>query len=93
MTTAMDTMALARTERADLANLLATLEPAQRKAPSLCTQWRVRDVVAHVFGDDTLSSVALVRRFVAGPSRSGERARWRPYQSGPTHPRPPPCRH
>ena len=66
MTTAMDTMALARAERADLADLLVTLEPAQWNAPSLCTQWRVRDVVAHVFSYDTLSSVALVRRFVAG---------------------------
>jgi len=58
MTTAMDTMALARAERADLADLLVTLEPAQWNAPSLCTQWRVRDVVAHVFSYDTLSSVA-----------------------------------
>ena len=66
MTTAMDTMALARAERVDLADLLVTLEPAQWNAPSLCTQWRVRDVVAHVFSYDTLNSVALVRRFVAG---------------------------
>ena len=57
---------LARGERADLADLLVTLEPAQWNAPSLCTQWRVRDVVAHAFSYDTLRSVALVRRFVAG---------------------------
>ena len=53
MTTAMDAMALARAERADLADLLVTLEPAQWNAPSLCTQWRVRDIVAHVFSYDT----------------------------------------
>ena len=37
MTTAVDTMALARAERADLADLLVTLEPEQWNAPSLCT--------------------------------------------------------
>jgi hypothetical protein len=37
----MDTMALARAERADLADLLATLEPEQWNAPSLCAEWRV----------------------------------------------------
>jgi uncharacterized protein (TIGR03083 family) len=52
MTTAVDTMALARAEGADLADLLVTLEPAQRNAPSLCTGWRVRDVVAHMFSYD-----------------------------------------
>jgi uncharacterized protein (TIGR03083 family) len=66
VTPTIDAMALARAERADLADLLVTLEPAQWNAPSLCTQWRVRDVVAHVFSYDTLRSVALVRRFVAG---------------------------
>jgi uncharacterized protein (TIGR03083 family) len=66
MTTDVDTMALARAERADLADLLVTLEPEQWDAPTLCTQWRVRDVVAHVFSYDTLSTVALVRRFLAG---------------------------
>jgi len=35
-------------------------------APSLCTEWRVRDVAAHVFSYDTLGTVALVRRFLAG---------------------------
>jgi uncharacterized protein (TIGR03083 family) len=32
----------------------------------LCTQWRVRDVVAHVFSYDVLSTGALIRRFMAG---------------------------
>jgi uncharacterized protein (TIGR03083 family) len=66
MTTDVDTMALARAERADMADLLVTLEPEQWDAPTLCTQWRVRDVVAHVFSYDTLGTVALVRRFLAG---------------------------
>jgi uncharacterized protein (TIGR03083 family) len=66
VTPAADTTALARAERADLADLLITLEPEQWNAPSLCTEWRVRDVVAHVFSYDTLDTVALVRRFLAG---------------------------
>ena len=65
MTTAADTMELACPERADLADLLVTLEPAQWNAPSLCTQWRLRDVVAHVFSYDTLSTPDLVRQFLA----------------------------
>ena len=54
MTTAVDTMGLARAERADLADLLATLTPEQWDAPTLCTEWRVRDVVAHVFSYEDL---------------------------------------
>jgi hypothetical protein len=38
MTTDVDTIALARAERADLADLLVTLEPEQWDAPSLCTE-------------------------------------------------------
>ncbi|QJY50549.1 maleylpyruvate isomerase family mycothiol-dependent enzyme [Pseudonocardia broussonetiae] len=59
-------MALARDERADLADLLATLTPAQWDAPSLCAGWRVRDVVAHMFSYEELSTVGLVARFVRG---------------------------
>lgn len=66
MTAPADTKDLARQERADLADLLAALTPEQWNAPSLCAQWRVRDVVAHVFSYDVLSTGALVGRFMAG---------------------------
>ena len=66
MTAPADTKDLARQERADLADLLATPTPEQWDAPTLCTQWRVRDVVAHVFSYDVLSTGALIRRFLAG---------------------------
>jgi uncharacterized protein (TIGR03083 family) len=66
VTAPADTKDLARQERADLADLLATLTPEQWDAPTLCTQWRVRDVVAHVFSYDVLSTGALIRRFLAG---------------------------
>jgi uncharacterized protein (TIGR03083 family) len=43
-------------ERNDLADLLATLTPEQWDAPSLCEQWKVRDVVGHlVFGAEKMS--------------------------------------
>lgn len=66
MTTAVDPMGLAQAERADLADLLATLTPAQWEAPTLCSRWRVRDVVAHVFSYEELSTPGLIGRFVRG---------------------------
>ena len=36
------------TERADLADLLDDLSPAEWATPSLCEAWRVRDVAAHL---------------------------------------------
>lgn len=62
-------MRLAREERAELADLLATLGPDQWEAPSLCAGWRVRDVVAHMYGYEELGPVGLVRRSVRGGLR------------------------
>lgn len=59
-------MALARAERADLTDLLATLTPGQWETPSLCAGWLVRDVVAHMFSYDELGPVGLVRHVVRG---------------------------
>jgi uncharacterized protein (TIGR03083 family) len=59
-------MSLARDERADLADLLATLSPDQWEAPSLCARWRVRDVVAHMFSYEELGPIGLVGRFLSG---------------------------
>ncbi len=66
MTTAVDAMSLAHDERAELADLLTTLTPAQWDAPSLCAGWRVRDVVAHMFSYEELGIAGLLRRFLAG---------------------------
>jgi uncharacterized protein (TIGR03083 family) len=63
-------MSLARAERADLADLLATLSPAQWEAPSLCAEWRVRDVVAHMFSYEELGIGSLIGRFVGAGVRS-----------------------
>ena len=51
---ALDVRRRARDERADLAAFLATLSPGRWQAPTLCAQWRVRDVVAHVISYDDL---------------------------------------
>lgn len=62
MTATTDTMALARDERADLAELLATLSPEQWDAPTLCEGWRVREVVAHVYSYEGLGVARLAGR-------------------------------
>ena len=59
---APDTMMLARGERTDLVELLASLTPEQWDAPTLCEGWRVRDVVAHVYSYDDLGWVGLAGR-------------------------------
>lgn len=66
MTAAVDAMSLAHAERADLADLLASLTPTQWDAPSLCARWRVRDVVAHMFSYEELGIAGLVGRFLRG---------------------------
>jgi uncharacterized protein (TIGR03083 family) len=68
----MNTRLLAREERADLAAFLATLPPRQWEAPTLCTRWRVRDVVAHIISYDELDARRLLADVVHGrfrPSR------------------------
>ncbi|MGH3766414.1 MAG: maleylpyruvate isomerase family mycothiol-dependent enzyme [Pseudonocardiaceae bacterium] len=66
MTAVVDAMSLAHEERADLAELLATLTPTQWNGPSLCTQWRIRDVVAHMFSYEELGVGRLIGRFIKG---------------------------
>ncbi len=57
---------MAREERADFAAFLETLTPEQWDAPTLCADWRVRDVVAHVISYDELDTRGLVARFAKG---------------------------
>lgn len=59
-------MAMARAERADLADFLATLAPPDWATPSLCARWSVKDVVAHVVSYDELDTRGLLKRFVKG---------------------------
>lgn len=46
---------LAAAEATDMADFVESLEPAQLDAPSLCEGWRVRDVLAHLYGGATFS--------------------------------------
>ena len=74
-TSGPETMRLARDERADLAEFLATLTPEQWEAPTLCTLWRVRDVVAHIYSYEDLGLIGFLPRFAAAAydSRPGLR--------------------
>jgi uncharacterized protein (TIGR03083 family) len=62
----VNTMDMARDERGELVDLLVALTPEQWEAPTLCTQWRVRDVVAHIFSYDELGTPGLVGWFLRG---------------------------
>lgn len=59
-------MSMARDERADLAEFLATLTPQQWDEPSLCSGWTVKDVVAHMVSYEELSTPGLLKRFAKG---------------------------
>lgn len=59
-------MEMAYAERADLATFLGTLTPQEWAAQSLCTQWTVKDVVAHVVSYEELSAFGLAKRFAKG---------------------------
>lgn len=62
----MDIRRLAREERADFAAFLATLQPEQWQAPTLCPGWRVRDVVAHVVSYGDLDARGLLACVIRG---------------------------
>lgn len=64
-----DLMALAEEERTEMLALLRSLSATQWVAPSLCTQWRVRDVATHVVSYDELSKPHLAATFLRGGLR------------------------
>jgi uncharacterized protein (TIGR03083 family) len=53
---------MVRSEREDLASLLTDFSPAQWSRPTLCSQWRVRDLAAHVISYDGLSYAQIAKR-------------------------------
>ncbi|BBY52531.1 hypothetical protein MARA_59990 [Mycolicibacterium arabiense] len=62
----MDALTLARDERLEFADFLGGLTAEQWLAPTLCPEWRARDVVAHTMSYEGLSTAALVTRFLRG---------------------------
>ena len=65
-------LSLAEEERADLLVLLRGLTPAQWNAPSLCAQWRVRDVAIHIVSYDELSTGQTIGAFLRGGLRTAK---------------------
>ncbi len=53
-----------------MAAFLGTLSPPQWQAPTLCADWQVRDVVAHVIGYDELALRGLLALALQGKFRS-----------------------
>jgi uncharacterized protein (TIGR03083 family) len=62
----MSTKQMARDEREEFAALLDGLTPQQWTSPTLCEQWRVREVAVHTVSYDELSTAGLVGRFLKG---------------------------
>lgn len=68
----MNVMALARQERSDLADFLEQLTADQWQAMSLCSGWRVRDVVAHVISYEEHDTGDALRRLAKARFRFGQ---------------------
>jgi uncharacterized protein (TIGR03083 family) len=73
MSTVVDPMDLAVAERAQFVELLDGLSAEQWDAPTLCTEWSVRQVVAHTFGYDPLGwwgAIGVLLRGGLDPDRA-----------------------
>lgn len=60
----MDTWEMVDAERADFADLADSLTPKQWDTQSLCTAWKVRDVVAHVIQGATMGGAEALKKMV-----------------------------
>lgn len=67
----MDRTALATAERKDLADFLETLEPEHWERPSLCSEWTVREVVAHLISYEEIGLGEFAGRFLRAGLRFG----------------------
>lgn len=67
----VDRTALATAERKDLADFLETLEPEHWERPSLCSEWTVRDVVAHLISYEEIGLSEFAGRFLRAGFRFG----------------------
>src|SRR3712207_3090221 len=73
----MTVMEMAVAERAEMADFLESLSPAQWEMPSLCAGWRVREVAAHVISYEERSPaemLALLARARFRPGRLNDAA-------------------
>ena len=60
----MDTWEMVDAERSEFADLADAMTPEQWDQPSLCTAWKVRDVVAHVIQGATIGMGESVKQLV-----------------------------
>lgn len=67
----MNVMAMARDERAEMADFLASLRSEQWDRPSLCAGWRIRDIAAHVVSYEEHGWADLARRMTKARFRPG----------------------
>jgi uncharacterized protein (TIGR03083 family) len=61
----MDTWQMIRSERASLVDALADMPEADWDEPSLCAQWTVRDVVAHMIATAQMSPPKFIGKMTA----------------------------
>jgi len=64
-------MAMAREERTEMADFLASLRLEQWDQPSLCLGWRIRDVAAHAVSYEEHGLADLIRRLAMARFRPG----------------------
>ncbi len=62
---------MARDERSEMADFLASLRSEQWDHPSLCSRWRIREVAAHVVSYEEHGSADLVKRVAKARFRPG----------------------
>jgi len=67
----VDVMAMAREERTEMADFLASLRLEQWDHPSLCGGWRIRDVAAHVVSYEEHGWADLIKRLAMARFRPG----------------------
>jgi uncharacterized protein (TIGR03083 family) len=73
VTAMVDVLSMVRSERHELADLLAELSPDQWTHDTLCNNWRVRDVAAHVISYDDLTVLQIVKKRVVDARCSMDR--------------------
>ena len=69
MPTVTDVWTDVHQERQALLELLETLTPEQWDAPSLCTEWRVRDVVGHMVSETRMTVAQTAWGFITSGFR------------------------
>lgn len=76
MTSAATLLGYGRVERLALVDLFASLDDAQLATQSLCSEWTVRDVLAHLATPLLVSNADLAKQFLRKPSFRAATVAW-----------------